>query len=146
MVEEKAGVGIAAVYEITVKRFDNQRTKKSHQAIQAYNSREKAAICEVIVICRESDLPEDAVQVADGRDGRVYEARDTRLDRIVAIKICKGGLTERFEREARAISSLNHLHICALYRRARRAAHLVAELEPSSAPALPRSCWRVGAR
>jgi serine/threonine protein kinase len=50
-----------------------------------------------------------------GGMGEVYEARDTRLDRIVAIKICKGGLSERFEREARAISSLNHQHICALY-------------------------------
>jgi Tol biopolymer transport system component/predicted Ser/Thr protein kinase len=50
-----------------------------------------------------------------GGMGEVYEARDTRLDRIVAIKICKGGFTERFEREARAISSLNHQHICALY-------------------------------
>jgi serine/threonine protein kinase len=50
-----------------------------------------------------------------GGMGEVYEARDTRLDRTVAIKICKGGFTERFEREARAISSLNHPHICALY-------------------------------
>jgi Tol biopolymer transport system component len=50
-----------------------------------------------------------------GGMGEVYEARDTRLDRIVAIKICKGGLSARFEREARAISSLNHQHICALY-------------------------------
>ena len=41
--------------------------------------------------------------------------RDTRLDRTVAIKICTGRITERFEREARAISSLNHPHICALY-------------------------------
>jgi serine/threonine protein kinase/Tol biopolymer transport system component len=50
-----------------------------------------------------------------GGMGEVYKARDTRLDRTVAIKICKGGLSERFEREARAISSLNHQHICALY-------------------------------
>ena len=50
-----------------------------------------------------------------GGMGEVYEARDTRLDRTVAIKICKGQITERFEREARAISSLNHPHICALY-------------------------------
>ena len=50
-----------------------------------------------------------------GGMGEVYEARDTRLDRTVAIKICKGPITERFEREARAISSLNHPHICALY-------------------------------
>jgi Tol biopolymer transport system component len=47
--------------------------------------------------------------------GEVYRARDTRLDRTVAIKICTGRFTERFEREARAISSLNHPHICALY-------------------------------
>jgi Tol biopolymer transport system component len=50
-----------------------------------------------------------------GGMGEVYEARDTRLDRTVAIKICKGRFTERFEREARAISSLNHPNICALY-------------------------------
>jgi Tol biopolymer transport system component/predicted Ser/Thr protein kinase len=50
-----------------------------------------------------------------GGMGEVFRARDTRLDRTVAIKICKGHFTERFEREARAISSLNHPHICALY-------------------------------
>jgi Tol biopolymer transport system component/tRNA A-37 threonylcarbamoyl transferase component Bud32 len=50
-----------------------------------------------------------------GGMGQVYKARDTRLDRTVAIKICSGRFTERFEREARAISSLNHPHICALY-------------------------------
>lgn len=50
-----------------------------------------------------------------GGMGEVYKARDTRLDRTVAIKICTGGFIERFEREARAISSLNHQHICALY-------------------------------
>jgi serine/threonine protein kinase len=50
-----------------------------------------------------------------GGMGEVFRARDTRLDRTVAIKICTGYFTERFEREARAISSLNHPHICALY-------------------------------
>src|SRR5271170_6412229 len=50
-----------------------------------------------------------------GGMGEVYEARDTRLDRTVAIKISSVRFTERFEREARAISSLNHPHICALY-------------------------------
>src|SRR5947207_9885986 len=53
--------------------------------------------------------------------GEVYRARDTRLDRSVAIKILPQHLAStpdaraRFEREARAISSLNHPHICALY-------------------------------
>jgi serine/threonine protein kinase len=53
--------------------------------------------------------------LGSGGMGEVYEARDTRLERSVAIKVCKGRFTERFEREARAISSLNHPHICALY-------------------------------
>jgi len=56
-----------------------------------------------------------------GGMGEVYRARDTRLDRAVAIKILPPHLSEdpilrqRFEREARAISSLNHPHICLLY-------------------------------
>ena len=47
--------------------------------------------------------------------GEVYRARDTRLSRTVAIKIVKGSFSERFEREAQAISALNHPHICTLY-------------------------------
>jgi len=53
--------------------------------------------------------------------GEVYRARDTRLDRIVAIKVLASHLSsspelkQRMEREARAISSLNHPHICHLY-------------------------------
>src|SRR5262245_48990611 len=53
--------------------------------------------------------------------GEVYKARDTRLDRIVAIKILPDTLAadpqfrERFDREARAISHLAHPHICALH-------------------------------
>jgi len=53
--------------------------------------------------------------------GEVYRARDTRLDRTVAIKILASHLSsspelkQRMEREARTISSLNHPHICQLY-------------------------------
>jgi Tol biopolymer transport system component len=50
-----------------------------------------------------------------GGMGEVYRAHDVRLDRDVAIKTIKGPFTERFEREARAISSLNHPHICTLH-------------------------------
>ena len=51
-----------------------------------------------------------------GGMGEVYKARDTRLNRIVAIKISSAKFSERFEREARAVAAaLNHPHICALY-------------------------------
>ena len=53
--------------------------------------------------------------IGAGGMGEVYKARDTRLDRIVAIKISKESFTERFEREARAVAALNHPHICQLY-------------------------------
>jgi serine/threonine protein kinase len=47
--------------------------------------------------------------------GTVYRARDTRLGRDVAIKVSDQKFGERFEREARVISSLNHPHICTLH-------------------------------
>src|SRR5215471_13472778 len=56
-----------------------------------------------------------------GGMGEVYRARDTRLDRTVAIKILpphlssNAELNARFEREARAVSALNHPNICHLY-------------------------------
>src|SRR5262245_46605190 len=56
-----------------------------------------------------------------GGMGEVYRARDTRLDRFVAIKVLASHWTNsdemrfRLEREARAVSSLNHPHICTLY-------------------------------
>src|SRR6516164_142788 len=56
-----------------------------------------------------------------GGMGEVYRSRDTRLDRVVAIKVLaahladRADLRERFEREARAVSSLNHPNICTLF-------------------------------
>jgi serine/threonine-protein kinase len=47
--------------------------------------------------------------------GEVWKARDTRLNRIVAIKRLKGGHSARFEQEARAIASLNHPNICQIH-------------------------------
>ena len=56
-----------------------------------------------------------------GGMGEVYRAKDTRLDRTVAIKVLPAGISnkpdmrQRFEREARVISNLSHPHICTLY-------------------------------
>lgn len=60
-------------------------------------------------------------KIGEGGMGEVYLAEDSRLDRKVALKILpqhlsdRAELRERFEREARAVSSLNHPHICTLY-------------------------------
>jgi serine/threonine-protein kinase len=54
-------------------------------------------------------------RVATGGMGEVYEARDTRLLRTVAIKTGRQKFSARFEREARAIAALNHPHICQIY-------------------------------
>jgi eukaryotic-like serine/threonine-protein kinase len=59
--------------------------------------------------------------IGAGGMGEVYRARDTRLDRIVAIKVLpthladRSELRDRLEREAKTIASLNHPHICTLY-------------------------------
>ena len=59
--------------------------------------------------------------IGTGGMGEVYRARDTRLNRTVAIKVLPQALSndptlrQRFEREARTISSLDHPHICGLF-------------------------------
>ena len=59
--------------------------------------------------------------IGAGGMGEVYKAKDTRLDRTVAVKVLPQHLSDspdvrqRFEREAKTISSLSHPHICALY-------------------------------
>src|SRR5271157_754882 len=53
--------------------------------------------------------------IGSGGMGTVYRARDTRLQREVAIKFCDERFTERFSTEARVIAALNHPHICTLY-------------------------------
>jgi serine/threonine-protein kinase len=71
--------------------------------------------------------------IGAGGMGEVYKARDTRLERTVAIKVLPPTLAAdpefraRFEREAKSISALNHPHICTLYD--------VGRLRPDGAPA-----------
>src|SRR5258708_4053643 len=54
-------------------------------------------------------------QIGAGGMGEVYRAKDTRLERIVGIKVSSAEFGERFEREARAVAALNHPHICTLH-------------------------------
>jgi eukaryotic-like serine/threonine-protein kinase len=53
--------------------------------------------------------------LGEGGMGEVWKARDSRLDRTVALKVSKAGFAERFAREARAVAGLNHPNIVALY-------------------------------
>ncbi|HET9215679.1 MAG TPA: protein kinase [Terriglobia bacterium] len=53
--------------------------------------------------------------IGRGGMGSVFRAVDSRLNRKVAVKLCDARFAERFEREAKAISALNHPHICTLY-------------------------------
>jgi Tol biopolymer transport system component len=73
--------------------------------------------------------------LGEGGMGRVYKARDMRLDRPVAVKIAREQFGERFEREVRAISALNHPHICTVHDVGPN--YLVMELIEGSTPAGP---------
>ena len=66
--------------------------------------------------------PYDATaQIGEGGMGEVYQATDTRLDRTATLKVLPAHAAadpdhhQRFEHEARTISSLNHPHICTVY-------------------------------
>jgi len=78
-----------------------------------------------LIIGAETGTPVDAgvefgpyrieAPVGSGGMGAVYRATDTRLGRVVAIKIAAARYSERFQLEAQAISTLNHPHVCTLY-------------------------------
>ena len=73
--------------------------------------------CEIMAVAAGAKLGpyEILALIGAGGMGEVYKARDTRLDRTVAIKVSQEKFSERFEREARAVAALNHPRICQLY-------------------------------
>ncbi len=84
-------------------------------------SREMASLAVALKAGDKLGPYEVVARIGAGGMGEVYKARDTRLSRLVAIKILPSHLAdsaesrERFEREARMIASLNHPHICTLH-------------------------------
>ena len=78
-------------------------------------------VCHAIDSRYQARSLRDPVSPRCGGMGEVYKAQDTRLDRTVAIKVLPSHLSDdadlrqRFEREARTVSSLNHPHICTLH-------------------------------
>ena len=78
-----------------------------------------------------------------GGMGEVWKARDTRLNRLVAIKASLSPFSERFEREAQAIAAVNHPHVCSLYDVGPD--YLVMEYVEGESPARTRAA-RSGAR
>jgi serine/threonine protein kinase len=77
----------------------------------------------VAELCGDDPATHDRVLALLGQGGMgdVYQARDTRLERTVALKVLASSAADnpaprdRFEREARAVAALNHPHICTLY-------------------------------
>src|SRR5512144_2864508 len=73
--------------------------------------------------------------IGSGGMGEVYKAKDTRLDRTVAIKVLPSEISSdpdrraRFEREAKTIATLSHPHICTLYDVGEHASSLFLVLE-----------------
>src|SRR4051812_9343941 len=95
--------------QLTASRSRRMRTMYNHGARMSLPSGTRVGPYEILS------------RIGAGGMGEVYRARDTRLERIVAIKVLTGEISERpelrqrFEREARAVSSLNHPHICTLH-------------------------------
>jgi len=83
----------------------------------AWNGRKHSIACKISRVAPgDKHGPYELISsIGEGGMGEVWKARDTRLDRIVALKFSKAAFSERFEREARAVAALNHPHICTLH-------------------------------
>jgi Tol biopolymer transport system component/predicted Ser/Thr protein kinase len=85
------------------------------RAVEARLAESNATVNWVPPELRQLGVYKLEARLGAGGMGEVFRAVDTRLDRTVAIKLVKHEFSTRFEREARAISALNHRHVCTLY-------------------------------
>ena len=103
-----------------------ERLLESHGKADAFLEAPLAAVLDETIAVRSLEGQRIgpyllSVRVGTGGMGEVYKARDTRLDRTVAIKVLPSHVAndqqarDRFDREGRAIASLNHPHICVLH-------------------------------
>jgi eukaryotic-like serine/threonine-protein kinase len=90
-------------------------SKLDHPAWEAFPTLIEDPTCTALTLGAQLGPYQIEALLGAGGMGQVYKARDTRLGRAVAVKICAAQFSERFEREARAIASLNHQNICHLY-------------------------------
>jgi eukaryotic-like serine/threonine-protein kinase len=87
----------------------------SHILVQPFEGSQVDATRTVIAPGVQLGPYQIQAQIGAGGMGAVYRAIDTRLGRVVAIKIAAERYSARFQLEARAISTLNHPHVCTLY-------------------------------
>jgi Tol biopolymer transport system component len=85
------------------------------RAVEVRLTQGAATVASVPPELRQLGVYKLEARLGAGGMGDVFRAVDTRLDRKVAIKLVKPEFITRFEREARAISALNHRHVCTLY-------------------------------
>jgi serine/threonine protein kinase len=104
-----------------IERLGADGRASARELQRAMSRPRRSSACQDAMIGRTLDTFEILDKLGEGGMGAVYRARDTRLDRVVALKLIRPSelpgrdRVERFKREARAISRLNHPHICALY-------------------------------
>ncbi len=90
-------------------------TKLDHPAWEAFPTSIEDPTCTALAPGAQLGPYRIEALLGAGGMGQVYKARDTRLGRAVAVKISTGRFSQRFEREAKAVSTLNHPNICTLY-------------------------------
>src|SRR5215813_5067284 len=115
--EVRAAIRWFARFSPTRRRTANFRIARDPGAIHALTLPRDKIVLHPMPLTSGTRLGPYEILAPIGAGGmrEVYQAKDTRLGRIVALKFSKSEFSERFEREARAVAALNHSNICQLY-------------------------------